>query len=109
MMQSLNILFKANPREVVRHLPISLGRIKEIAATCTAEAQNVVTKYQKVIDTLHEIQIASLEKQGKTAEAKELAEFEAEQKKLEKSSLDLMRDKIDKDYQKVQVKEDNTI
>ena len=108
-MQSLNILFKANPREVVRHLPISLGRIKEIAATCTAEANKVIAKYQAVIDTLHEIQIASLEKQGKTAEAKELAEFEAEQKKLEKSSLDLMRDKIDKDYQKVQVKEDNTI
>ena len=104
MMKSLNILFKANPREVVGQFPISLDRIKEIDTKCTVEAQNVVAKYQKVIDTFHEIQIASLKKQGKTAEAKELAEFEAEQKRLEKHSLDHMRVKIDKDYQVVQVK-----
>ena len=109
MMQSLNILFKANPREVARHLPIPLGRIQKIAATCTAEALNVVSKYQKVIDTLHEIQIASLAKEGKTVEAKKLAESEAEQKKMEKHSLDLMLDKIDKDYQAVQVKEESKL
>ncbi len=58
--QSLKILFKATPREVVSHLPISLGRIKEIAEECTRVAESVVAKYNKVIDTLHELQIASL-------------------------------------------------
>jgi hypothetical protein len=63
MLQSLNILFKASPREVVSHLPISLRRIRDIAKTCTDEANNVVAKYQNVIDTLNELQIASLAKQ----------------------------------------------
>jgi hypothetical protein len=63
MLQALNILFKASPREVVGHLPIALGRIKDIARTCTDEANSVVDKYDKVIATLHEIQIASLAKQ----------------------------------------------
>jgi hypothetical protein len=62
MVQALNILFNATPREVVGHLPIVLGRIREIAHNCTVEANNVVHKYNKVIDTLNEIQIASVAK-----------------------------------------------
>ena len=91
MTQSLKILFKATPREVVSHLPISLGRIREIAEECTTVAGAVVAKYNRVIDTLHELQIASLAAQGRTQEAKELADLEAEQKRIEKSSLDQVK------------------
>ena len=65
MTQSLNILYKATPREVKLHLPIALNRIKEIANNCTKQANGVVSKYQKVIDTLNELQEASLVKQVK--------------------------------------------
>jgi hypothetical protein len=65
MLQSLNILFKASPREVKDHLPISLGRISTIATTCTREAEKVVAKYTTVIATLHELQVASLAKQAR--------------------------------------------
>ncbi len=41
--------------------------------------------------------------QGKTQEAKKLAEFEVEQKKREKLSLDEMKKKIDSDYKLFQV------
>ena len=88
MAQSLKILFNATPREVVAHLPISLGRIREIAEECTTVAESVVTKYNRVIDTLHELQIGSLAAQGKSQEAKKVADFESEQKKIEKNSLD---------------------
>jgi hypothetical protein len=63
MQQALNILFKASPREVVGHLPIALGRIREIAEACTKEANEVVDKFDKVMHTLEEIQLASLTKQ----------------------------------------------
>ena len=88
MTQSLNILFKAAPHEVEHHLPISLGRIREIANSCTNEAQSVVDRYNRVIDTLHELQTSSLAAQGRTKEAKAMAEFEAKQKREEKKSLD---------------------
>jgi hypothetical protein len=65
MLQALNILFKASPQEVVGHLPIAMGRIQEIARACTDEVNSVLNKYNKVIATLEELQIASLVKQVK--------------------------------------------
>jgi hypothetical protein len=88
MAQSLKILFNATPREVVVHLPISLGRIREIAEECSTMVESVVAKYNRVIDTLHELQIGSLAAQGKSQDAKKVADFESEQKKIEKNSLD---------------------
>jgi hypothetical protein len=88
MTQSLNILFKAAPHEVEHHLPITLGRIKEIADSCTNEAQSVVDQYNRVIDTLHELQISSLAAQGRTKEAREMADSEAKQKREEMNALD---------------------
>ena len=61
-------------------------------------------EYQTVIDTMHELQIAILEKQEKTAVAKFFIELEAKQKKKEKLFLEKMKDEIDKNYLAVQVK-----
>ena len=63
MLQSLKILYKATPREVEHHLPVSLNRIKDIATNCTNQAEAVVDEYERVINTLHELQVASLTKQ----------------------------------------------
>ena len=75
MLQSLNILYKATPREVIGHLPISLGRIRDIATTCDAEAVKVVSKYQNVIDTLNELQVASLAKQVNIRQSQSVTEY----------------------------------
>ena len=66
----LQILFKGSVDDVGDYLPIELEREREISETCKKSAQKVVRQFSEVMQTMDQMQQATLVKQGKVDEAK---------------------------------------
>ena len=82
---ALTILYGGcTPQEIQALLPKKLEAISSIANSCQTEADSVVRDFERVIETLTELQKSTLEMQGKTEEAMALNEEKA---KIEKEDI----------------------
>ena len=81
---AMRILFQGTPVDLEDQFPTVLTRIERIATTCEEESQAVVEKFEHVIKIINEISEAAYVKKGKTEEAKDDAERNAEIAKLNK-------------------------
>lgn len=99
---ALKILYGGTtPEEIHAFLPLKLEAIGDIANNCQEEAASVVTYFQKVIDTLAELQRQTLLQQGKTQEAKETHEFKIKLEEEARQNAEVMNEKSKKDVEEL--------
>ena len=98
----VKLLLSDSAQAVKSHVPIHLETIQRIADDCRKWVQEVEGQNKKVIDTLMELNQASLFKQGETEEGHSQSVLMANILATEETQRKEMQARCDKDYEVIQ-------